>query len=197
MLAGVSRVIARRGVEETRFSDVVRETGAALSTLQYRFGSWEGMIVAALHEANRIELQRVSAAMAEADGTVDALRRCVIATMRASSPPDEARAGWLTWMESWRAAARDDRLAADWRAIHDEWRALIEPVLTRGEREGVFVLADGAAAAAIQVLSLIDGLSVPLVLGHGDATTERAGRLALRGVSALVGCPQLAEPTKA
>jgi AcrR family transcriptional regulator len=193
VLAGVNRVIAARGVEDTRFSDVMAETGAALSTLQYRFGSWEGMILAALREANRLELAGVEEALAGATDTVDALRRCVLQVMSAGESRPQARASWLTWMESWRAAARDEELAAEWRAVHEQWRQVFVPILTRGEQEGVFTLPGGAVAASVQVLGLMDGLGVPVVLGTEDMTPEHAGELALQGTALLVGCPQLVE----
>lgn len=193
VLAGVNRVIAKRGVEETRFADVVAETGAALSTLQYRFGSWEGMILAALRESNRLELEEIGRELAAATDTVDALRRCVLAVMGAGRPRESARSMWLTWVESWRAAARDDELAAEWRAIHDQWRGLVAEVLTEGEREGVFTLPDSARAVSLQVIALIDGLSVPMVLGTPDVTPSRTGELALRGTALLIRCPALAE----
>lgn len=193
MLAGVNRVIAARGVEDTRFSDVMAETGAALSTLQYRFGSWEGMILTALREANRLELDGVEAALADAVDTVDELRRCVLQVIGALQTRPQARAGWLIWMESWRAAARDEKLAAEWRIVHEQWRQVFAPILEKGEQEGVFTLPRGAMAASVQVLSLIDGLSVPLVLDTEDMTPARVGELALEGTALLVGCPRLAE----
>jgi AcrR family transcriptional regulator len=192
VLAGVNRVIAERGVEETRFADVVAETGAALSTLQYRFGSWEGMILAALREANRLELEEVGRELAAASDTVDALRRCVLAVMGAGRSRQSARSMWLTWVESWRAAARDETLAAEWRAVHDEWRGLVADILAAGEREGVFTLPDSARAVSLQVIALIDGLCVPMVLGTPDVTPRRTGELALRGTALLVSCPRLA-----
>jgi AcrR family transcriptional regulator len=193
MLAGVRRVIARRGVEETRFIDVTAETGAALSTLQYRFGNWESMIVSALRQASAVELERVATAMTEAPDPIDSLRRFVLATTHSTSSAEQAREGWLVWVESWRTAARDPQLAGEWRAIHDNWRALLEPVLTEGAATGEFNLSSGPQAAAIQILALMDGLCVPYVLGHPDVGLTDLGRLALHGTAAILGCTRLAD----
>jgi AcrR family transcriptional regulator len=194
VLAGVRRVIARRGVEETRFSDVASETNAALSTLQYRFGNWEGMILAALRHENRAELERVARAVEGADGPVQALRRMLLAAAWADASPAEAREGWLVWVESWRIAARHPELAAEWRAIHDHWCGLIEEILVEGQRAGSMTLPYSAGMAAMQLVALLDGLSVPLVLEKRDATPPAVGTLVLEAASVIAGCPQLRDP---
>ena len=193
MLGGVRRVIANRGIEETRFSDVAAETNSALSTLQYRFGNWQGMILAALRDANRAELERVSRAAHRTENPVDALRQVLLAAAWADAGPAEAREGWLVWIESWRAAAREPELAAEWRLIHDQWCELIEEILRRGETAGSMTLPLGSHLVATQLLALLDGLSVPLVLQKEVAGPDAVGRLVLDAASAVVRCPELRE----
>jgi AcrR family transcriptional regulator len=194
MLAGIRRVIARRGVEETRFSDVATETRAALSTLQYRFGNWEGMILAALRHENRAELDRITRAVGDAGDPVQALRRMLLAGAWADASAPEARDGSLVWAESWRIAARDPELAEEWRSIHDQWCRLIEDVVSAGERAGRMTLAQGPRMAALQLLALIDGFHVPLVLEKPEATPAAVGRLMLDAAALIVGCPELRDP---
>jgi AcrR family transcriptional regulator len=191
VLAGVRRVIARRGIEETRFSDVAAETNTALSTLQYRFGNWEGMILAALRHENRCELERVARAAEGADGPAEALRAMLLTATWADASPGEARESGLVWAESWRIAARDSDLTLEWRLIHDQWRDMVEQVLIAGERAGSMRPPHGTRAAALQIVALLDGFSVPLVLEKQDATPAEVGRLMLEAAALLAGCPQL------
>jgi AcrR family transcriptional regulator len=193
VLAGIRRVIARRGIEETRFSDVAAETNTALSTLQYRFGNWEGMILAALRHENRCELQRVARAADGADGPVQALRAMLLAATWADASPGEAREGGLVWAESWRIAARDSDLTDEWRLIHDQWRDLVEEVVIAGERAGSMAPPHGTRAAALLLVALLDGFSVPLVLEMQETTPAAVGRLTLQAASLIVGCPELRE----
>lgn len=194
MLAGIRRVIARRGVEETRFSDVASETNVALSTLQYRFGNWEGMILAALRHENRAELERITRAIGEADGPAQALRRMLLAAAWADATAPEAREGSLVWAESWRIGARDPDLVAEWRSIHDQWCRLIEEIVIAGERAGCMTLAHSSRTSALQLLALLDGLHVPLVLEKPEATPAAVGRLILDAAALIVGCPELRDP---
>jgi AcrR family transcriptional regulator len=193
VLAGIRRVIARRGVEETRFSDVASETNAALSTLQYRFGNWEGMILAVLRHENRSELERVARAIDGVESPVEALRGLLLTSAGADMRPSDAREGWLVWIESWRIAARDPELAAEWRSIHDQWCRLIEDIIVAGERAGRMA-PHSARMAAMQLVALLDGFSVPLVLEKHDATPAEVGRLLLAAAALIVGCPELCEP---
>src|SRR5262249_26601181 len=59
VLAGASRVIARRGADATRYADVAAETGTAISTLQYSFGSRADLVIAALRETHRADVALV------------------------------------------------------------------------------------------------------------------------------------------
>src|ERR1700675_1389884 len=74
VLHGARRVIARRGADATRFRDVAAETGSAVSTLQYSFGSREDLIIAALEDAAEADLDRVRMAAEAASGPVEQLR---------------------------------------------------------------------------------------------------------------------------
>ncbi len=89
------------------------------------------------------------------------------------------------------SAARDPELAAEWRAIHDQWCGLIEDIIMAGGREGSMTPPYGTRTAALQLLALLDGFSVPLVLEKHDATPAEVGRLVLDAAAVIAGCPQL------
>ena len=191
VLHGVRRVIARRGADATRFTDVAAETGTAVSTLQYSFGSREDLIVAALEEAAWADIERVRAACATASGPVAMLRTLVCASVVADDL-ERAREAWLVWVEYWRAAARDEELRAGSAAVYAEWRALVGSILADGCAGGVFPGDLDRERAATQVLALLDGVGVPLVLDHPDMTSSQAARIVLAALAALLACPSLA-----
>src|SRR4051812_44321606 len=47
------RVIAARGVDRTRYTDIARESGTPVSTLQNAFGTLQALIVEAVGDASR------------------------------------------------------------------------------------------------------------------------------------------------
>jgi AcrR family transcriptional regulator len=192
VLAGASRVIARRGTDATRFADVAAETGVAISTLQYSFGNRDDLILAALRHTNSADMARVEHALAGTEDPVERMRRFVLTTMRADAAPADARESWLVWVEYWRTAARDADLANEWREVYEQWKALVRPILTDGTAVGRFAAQAGIDATAAQILALFDGLCVPMVLGERSMSPTAAAVLALSAVAALLACPALA-----
>lgn len=193
VLAGVRRVIAQRGAERTRFSDVVAETGAALSTLQYSFGNREDMIIAALRSMNAREVQRVQSAIESIDDPAVRLRTFIWETLRAGASIEEAREGWLVWVEYWRSAARDEELAVEWRAAYEQWRGLLAPILSDGIEQERFTPAIDVEATITLTLALFEGLSVQFVLRRPDVDPVLAYRYVLSALEPLLGAPGLAD----
>jgi AcrR family transcriptional regulator len=190
VLHGARRVIARRGADATRFGDVAAETGSAVSTLQYSFGSREDLIIAALEDAAAADLTRVQRAAGAADGPVEQLRALVRESVMADSEA-ESREAWLVWVEYWRAAARDGELRSGSAAVYAKWRALVAGVLGDGCAKGAFRPDLDVDQAATQILALLDGVGVPLVLRHPGMTSATAAAVVLDALAAVLGCPAL------
>ncbi|HEY8860126.1 MAG TPA: TetR/AcrR family transcriptional regulator [Gaiellales bacterium] len=190
VLHGARRVIAQRGADATRFRDVAAETGSAVSTLQYSFGSREDLIIAALEDAAKADFDRARRA-AEADvGPVGQLRALVVASVVTDSD-EEAREAWLIWVEYWRAAARDRELRSGSAAVYARWRALVGGILTDGRTAGDFRSDLDTDLAATQVLALLDGVGVPVVLEHPGMTSAHAAVAVLDALAGILGCEAL------
>jgi AcrR family transcriptional regulator len=190
VLHGARRVIAQRGADATRFRDVAAETGSAVSTLQYSFGSREDLIIAALEDAAEADLERVRMAAEAALGPVEQLRALVRESVVADSD-ETAREAWLVWVEYWRAAARDSELRSGLAAIYARWRTLVGGILADGRAAGDFRGDLDTDQTAIQVLALLDGLGIPVVLGHPGMTGARAAAAVLDALAAMLGCEAL------
>jgi AcrR family transcriptional regulator len=190
VLHGARRVIAQRGADATRFRDVADETGSAVSTLQYSFGSREDLIIAALEVAAEADLDRVRLAAEAASGPVEQLRALVRESVVADSD-EKAREAWLVWVEYWRASARDRELRSGSAAIYARWRTLVSGILTDGRVAGDFRSDLDTDQAAIQVLALLDGVGVPIVLEHPGMTSARAAAAVLDALAGVLGCKAL------
>ncbi len=190
VLHGARRVIARRGADATRFRDVAAETGSAVSTLQYSFGSREDLIIAALEDAAEADFERARSAAEAAEGPVEQLRALVLESVVADTAA-EAQEAWLVWVEYWRAAARDAELRAGSAAIYGRWRVLVAGILSAGRVAGDFRADLDTDQAATQVLALLDGVGVPLVLEHPGMTSARAAAAVLDALAGILDCPAL------
>jgi AcrR family transcriptional regulator len=190
VLRAARRVIAQRGADATRFRDVAAETGSAISTLQYSFGSREDLIIAAFEDAAAADFERVREAAESADGPVDRLRALVRQSVVAESD-EGAREAWLVWVEYWRAAARDDELRSGSADVYARWRTLVGNVLADGRAAGAFRSDLDIDQAATQVMALLDGVGVPLVLRHPDVTSAGAAAAVLDALAGILDCDAL------
>jgi AcrR family transcriptional regulator len=190
VLRGARRVIAQRGADATRFRDVADETGSAVSTLQYSFGSREDLIIAALEDAAEADLERARQAATAVSGAVAQLRALVRESVIAGSD-ETSREQWLVWVEYWRAAARDSELRSGSAAVYARWRTLVGGILADGREAGDFRVDLDTDQAAIQVLALLDGVGVPVVLEHPGMTSTRAAAVVLDALAAILGCEAL------
>jgi AcrR family transcriptional regulator len=183
-------VIARLGADATRFRDVAAETGAAVSTLQYSFGSRDDLIIAALEDAAQADIDRIRRATDAAAAPVERLRALVRESVIADSD-EEARDAWLIWVEYWRAAARDGELRSSSAAVYAEWRTLVGGMLADGCADGAFRDDLDIDRATTQVLALLDGVGVPIVLEHPGMTSASAADAVLDALAGILGCAAL------
>ncbi|WIM94611.1 TetR/AcrR family transcriptional regulator [Actinoplanes oblitus] len=154
VLAAAGEVVAARGADATRFSDVTAATGVGVSTLQYYFGTREDMLIAVFRHAAEREFELVGELLRP---LTDPWERLLAIAGHLGNDTT-----WRLWVESWRWASRDAEVRADVLNDYTRWRELIAANLT----------ADDPMRVAQQVLALIDGLALPVVLG--DPAIDRA-----------------------
>jgi AcrR family transcriptional regulator len=169
VLAAAGEVVAARGADATRFTDVSAATGVGVSTLQYYFGTREDMLIAVFRHAAGRELELVAELL---EPLTDPWERLLaIATHLGSDTT------WRLWVESWRWASRDAEVRADVLTDYTRWRELIAANITTGD----------PMRTARQVLALIDGLALPVVLGDPAVDRAAAHELLADGLARLLG----------
>lgn len=185
-------VVAERGYENTRLSDVAERAGTSISTLQYLFGSRDDLIVAAVESRTASfldEARRRSTAIA------DPLARLawVAAHLVASDGTEEdAKHDWMVWAEYWRAALRDEGLREASVATYDGWRALVKDAVTACVEAKVVPAPRDLDLVVDGVCALADGLGIQIALGHATTTWKRAGEIVRSWLATQLGCPELA-----
>jgi AcrR family transcriptional regulator len=188
VLAAAARVIARRGVDLTRFADVSGEAGVPISTLQYYFGSREDMIIAAFDHAWRSERDDLAR---EAERTSDPWERIlalVSAGIGAFSEGDDHR-GQL-WLEGVRLGVRDPETRAEVLSDYESWRALLAESIREGLRSGAFTSSMSPDDIAVVALGLIDGIGLPLALQDPRLVDGAPVALVMRTLGVLLGRDQ-------
>ncbi|GLZ56963.1 MULTISPECIES: TetR/AcrR family transcriptional regulator [Micromonospora] len=164
VLDAVADVLASRGYENTRFTDVAAAGGVAISTLQTYFGSREDMII----EAMQVYTDReVAALRAVSDVETDPWRRLVGLVDRSLHNSESTR---RILVEFWRSAMRDDELRDHSAEVWARYRAPFLAAVAEGARRGDFTLAHDAEAVTDFLLTALAGLIVSRVQRHSTPT---------------------------
>lgn len=184
VLAAAGEVIAARGVEATRFSDVSTASGVPVSTLQYYFGNREDMIIAALRHVGDEEIALLHRKLDEAGQSP---WEQMVALIGVGVAQDSITHGhtWRLWVELWRSALRDDELRTDALDVARRWREQLVTVIQRGQGSGDFRDDVSAVTVAHQTMCLMDGVGIPAALG--DPTLTSPLDLVTEAVAALLG----------
>ena len=140
----------------------------------------------------------VAAELAEVDALVAGLPSprerlaAMLATLLDGSRDDVT----VIWVEAWAMGRRNEALAASVRDEMDAWQAMIRGVVEAGVASGEFE-TDDPAAAAWQLLGMIDGLNAQALVRWGDAADR--GSLISHAVEGMLGLERgaLALPPRA
>jgi AcrR family transcriptional regulator len=172
VLEAAGRVIADRGADATRFTDVAAESAVPVSTLQYYFGSREDLLVAAFRHASGTEIAALEAELAELSDPWDRLAR-IVARAIGGYQAESAGAGRL-WIESWHFGIRDAEMRADALRDYAAWRRLVADAVRAGIDSGGFSARQAPERIAVLTIALVDGVGIPLALGDPEITPAGA-----------------------
>jgi hypothetical protein len=86
--------------------------------------------------------------------------------------PEDDFDEWVLWLDLWARAAHKPDVARDRQAMDQRWRTTIGEIVRQGQVAGEFAPVD-AAAFALRLAALIDGLAVLVVLKDPEVTRER------------------------
>lgn len=160
VLDQVVTVLADRGYAGTRFIDVSKASGVAVSTLQGYFGSREDMLIEALRRATSVAVTAMQELAAEFD---DPWQQLVAMVDRGLST---SVVTWRMLMEFWTAAAHDAELQEHAAALATQYREPFADAVRRGIESGVFAPRFDTTAIVEVVVATIVGQLYPVVLGH-------------------------------
>lgn len=179
-------VIAERGFDRTRYSDVASASGVPVTTLQHAFGSLKAMLLESVQKSAASEIAVLrDLSLHASDSPWERLQEFIRGAVH---PPDEPDS-WLLWLELWRLAGRDPEIGADAGVIYAHWYDYVEELIALGVEAGEFggQLVASPRDAAVTLVSIIDGLAIGLVVRADGPDYDRMLSLALGAADVLLG----------
>ena len=182
IVAAATTAITARGFDGVRLSDVAREAGVAVGTIQHYFGTRDALLRAAFLEANTASVTNAWAAAR--NGGRDPWERLIAFADYVTALPR-----WGLWIELWAAARRSPALANVLEEAYDEWRAPIVEAIEEGADAGSFRPAAPAGEIASAIVALVDGLGLQRALGIDWVAPERAKAMIVATLEAALPVP--------
>lgn len=190
-LEAAQRVIARRGVDRTRYADVATEAGVPVSTLQHAFGTLDALVRGAVVAATAGELDILLDESQAGDGTSwEQLQRLLSSSIAAPEDSEESAQSWLIWGELWRLAAREPEMSTHVSGIYDSWHTHLTALVREGAQAGEFtspLATEDPDAAARAIMALIDGAGIAYCLRADRWEPDQAETLLRHSLTSMLG----------
>lgn len=181
VLQQVIAVIAERGYDRTRFTDVAKVSGVAVSTLQFYFGSREDMLVEALHRSIEEETRRMESSYLPDSSPWERLEALVD---RGLDPTAQTTGKML--LEFWHASARDPQLRAVGVYLCQRYRQPFIDAIRAGVECGSFRTDDAPEDLVTVLNGILEGLIIPRVLEHDYYRVEQVRAIVMRTLAGLL-----------
>jgi AcrR family transcriptional regulator len=183
ILAAAARVIAERGLDDTRLTDVAREARVSVGTVQHYFGTRDQLLLEAFAYEAETALERWFAAV---DGKADGWAQ-VMALIDAVLAQQTFRARWTRWLEFWARGTRDPRLRVEMDAVFEQWRGTVARAIEAGVRTGMFSPKLPVDDVVDRTVAAFDGLALQVLLEAPGMSLERMRYLLVEGLAADLG----------
>jgi AcrR family transcriptional regulator len=183
LLVAAGKVIAERGLDNTRFTDVAGATSVSVSTLQYYFGSREDLLMAVIEHVSSEELHRLRQVAAQVADPRERLSRLIM--VQIGEREDLQESGYFS-IEVLHAAFRNPEVRRLYTKSYDARLALFRETLQDGIQQGVFPRTVSVHDASLQILATVDGLFAPLLLEYGSMDRSKMQQLAADLVTSVL-----------
>lgn len=178
ILEAAAKVIAERGLCDTRIVDVAKQAGASAALVMYYFESKDRLLTEALTFADDRYYSQTFNELTSLDTAREQLTLLIEDSCPTSGADSELADDWALWIELWSRGLRDPEAAKKRAALDRRWRWTIADVVRSGQRSGEFGDVD-ADEFSLHLASLIDGLALQVVLEDEEVTTERMRELCI------------------
>jgi len=186
ILDAAAKVITQRGLAEARIADVAELASVSTGLVLYYFESKERLLSEALMQLNDRYYLRVSRELGGLATAREQLERLIDLSVPGLLPGEDRREEWVLWVEVWAKALRDPVMAKEREILDRRWRDSIATVIRAGQASGEFPQGD-AEEIALRLASMMDGLSIQVVMNDATVTPERMKRTCMQVAEREVG----------
>jgi AcrR family transcriptional regulator len=178
ILEAAAKVIAERGLCDTRIVDIAKQAGTSAALVMYYFESKDRLLTEALTFTDDRFYSQTFNELTNLDTAREQLTLLIEESCPTSRRDSELADDWALWIELWSRGLRDPEAAKKRAALDRRWRWTIADVVRSGQRSGEFGEVD-ADEFSLHLASLIDGLALQVVLGDEEVTTKRMRELCI------------------
>lgn len=183
MLLDAARgVIAERGLHATTIRDVAGAGQVAVGTVTYHFSGMEEVLAGVLES----ETESYSGPIWERAAAAATGRAGLTALIDGLMASDvRTQEHWKLWLDFWALAAHYPQYSSWQSRVYRDLHALVGGLLSRGRSDGSLTVID-AAAQAVELIALLDGLVVQAYLPGSRLTPLRARAMLHRYVESTL-----------
>ncbi len=171
ILEAAVRVIAQDGVRGLRIEKLAAAASVSTALIYYHFKDRAGVLRAALEHINRRAQDYTEPALSDSDPRV----RVEQMLLRELQDTDEVRETSVAWGELRASAVFHPDLREPLCATTQAWNTDVEALIRAGQQAGRVALGVDAAAAAVRLTALVEGISERW--HSGSLTLDRAREL--------------------
>ncbi|PZG18948.1 TetR/AcrR family transcriptional regulator [Nonomuraea aridisoli] len=180
------RIMAERGIEATRISDIAREAGVSNASIHYYFRSKDEALLAAFRWAGdqlHATLQRLRD---EHLGTVERVRRL----LELSIPSDQGTfEEYLLWLEVWGRVRRHPAFLDECVRMSRRWADAVLEVFGAGVEDGTLTPVAPLHEVCERYVAISESLALRATLGYSDMSAPTARRVLARFTAEQLGVP--------
>lgn len=155
ILEAAVRVIAQDGVRGLRIEKLAAAASVSTALIYYHFKDRAGVLRAALEHINRRAQDYTEPALSDSDPRV----RVEQMLLRELQDTDEVRETSVAWGELRASAVFHSDLREPLCATTQAWNTDVEALIRAGQQAGRVALGVDAAAAAVRLTALVEGIS--------------------------------------
>ena len=165
--AAACRVIAQRGIDGLKLTDVGTAAGCTTGAITHYFADKNAVLVAALDHAIGAMNLRIERRLARAPGDV-------LGFLSETLPiGSRGRAEIVVWYSFWARALSDPALMRRQRGMHKRWRAQVGRCLAGMAERGEIAPADDPVEQAEGLCAVINGIGLRASLDPGEWPARR------------------------
>jgi len=187
LLDAARAVIAERGLQATTVRDIAAAGNVAVGTVTYHFSGIEEVLAGVLESETESYSGPIWDRAARADTGLAGLTALIDGLIASDVRTHEH---WKLWLDFWALAAHYPQYSSWQSRVYRDLHALVGGLLTRGHLDGSLTV-DDAAAEAVELIALLDGLVVQAYLPGSRLTPLRARSMLHRYVGSTLAADRI------